>query len=296
MIDLRQHVASLIAVFLALGLGVMLGGSQLTPQKYEQMLLRVEDAQEQLRRENDLTREESARVRRVVQHRDSTLKAMLPLVLRNQLPSGARVALIWCGDWESRPFRSDLEGALRAAGGQVLSVTIVPDELAALSPDARAGAFDRWGERATSVGGKFEALRWFVRGMIEGGAGRQLEELGRDLGLQLEGDYDSSCRRFLLLCTANRPERQQRAAAADVPEIPLVDAGMELGVRVVAAEPEGLEASIVRALGARGVPTVDNVDTPAGQISAVLCLAGQDGQFGSKPGAAAPLPPLSLPQ
>ena len=43
-------------------------------------------------------------------------------------------------------------------------------------------------------------------------------------------------------------------------------------------------------LRGRDIPTVDNVDTPAGQISAVLALAGADGRFGSRPGDTGAIP------
>ncbi|MBI3910805.1 MAG: copper transporter [Armatimonadetes bacterium] len=293
MMDLRYHVATLIAIFLGLGVGVMLGGSQFNAEKYEQMLRRLEQGQEELRQQYDAIQQESARDKRVLQQRETALRTLLPLALRQRLPSGARLAVIWCGDWQSRPFWSDLESAIRSAGGQVVSVTTVPDDLSPLPPEVRARAISRLGNRATSVGGKYEALRWFVRGMCDGDYGQRLAELGDAAGLALDGNYSDPVRRFLLLCSATTPERQQRAQAGDIPEIVIADAALELGARVVAAEAEGTEESLVRLLGARGLPTVDNVDTAAGQLSVVLCLAGQDGQFGSKPGVTAPIPPLS---
>jgi hypothetical protein len=45
-------------------------------------------------------------------------------------------------------------------------------------------------------------------------------------------------------------------------------------------------------LGGTVAATVDNIDTPAGIMAAILALDGRDGQFGVKPGAAQALPPL----
>jgi hypothetical protein len=51
----------------------------------------------------------------------------------------------------------------------------------------------------------------------------------------------------------------------------------------------------VEPLRDRNISTIDDVDTPSGQISAVLALAGAEGRFGSRPGATRPIPPLETP-
>jgi hypothetical protein len=89
------------------------------------------------------------------------------------------------------------------------------------------------------------------------------------------------------------PVRETLISSGEVPEKWVVDsAAGDSAIRLVVAEPEETTVSAVEPLKSRGVPTVDNIDTAAGQISAILALAGADGNFGSKPGATRPVPPL----
>jgi len=291
--DLRYHVVSFIAIFLALAAGVMLGGTQFNAQKYESMLHRIEEQQAQLRQENDDTRRESDRLRAALAHRDAALRELVPRLVAGRVAAGTRVAVAWCGEWESRAFWGDLESLLRAAGATIAVRLTVPDHLRELPPDLRQRAIAYFG--GTMTPGSRETLRWFVRGLLSGGYGQLLREVAAAAGIEVEGDLSSGATCLLLLSSVRTPERQQRAAAGELPEVYLADAALEFQGRVVAAEPEEQEESFVRVLGRRGVPTVDNVETPLGQLSVALAIGGQSGQFGAKVGATAPFPPLPHP-
>jgi hypothetical protein len=68
------------------------------------------------------------------------------------------------------------------------------------------------------------------------------------------------------------------------------------GAVVVVGETEGSPPlAPLRSLSDRGISTVDNVDSAAGQLAVVLTLAGARGNWGAKAGSGRLLPPLEAP-
>ncbi len=88
------------------------------------------------------------------------------------------------------------------------------------------------------------------------------------------------------------------SAAETAPEaidVPLIEELTRLGVRVVGCESSSCKASCVGQYKACGVATVDDLDTAAGRLAAVLALGGADGHFGIKDSADQLFPPIGTP-
>jgi len=295
MVDLRYLALTLIGVFLALAVGLILGSTLGTPDRRDRVYEGLQGQFEQLRTQNQQVQDENDRVRKQLRGRDQAIRELLPVAVHNRLP-GSTVGVVICGPLDVRPFWGDLESALRSAGGRIGPVLRVPDRLreldaasrARLGPRSPAPAADRQPE-------PYEAAGWCVEALARGSERERLQELTRRTGIELRGDTTLPIRRLLLLGAAPE-ERTSALAAGEIPEFQVVEAARQEGVRVVAAEPEAGAASVVDALRRRNnIPTVDDVDTPAGQLSVVLALAGADGHFGTKAGAAAAIPALDSP-
>ena len=295
MIDQRFHVISLIAVFLALGIGVVLGGALNSPESQLRLMGRLSAEMDQLRKEDQQVRLENQRLTQWLDAREKAEQELLPLAVAGRL-SGSRVAVLLCGPWDDRPFWAQLESALKLSGATIESVTVVPDELQPLPGEASVRFASTWPDDKYEATAPYAPVRWLVRALHDGGYGQRIEELGKLTGIRTDPatHYSEPVRRVLIVSSA-RPERSVRLANSDVPEIALLESATALGMRVVICQPNstGLqngETAPLQVLRGRGAPTVDNIDTTVGHIAAVLALAGQDGDFGT---VAAPLPPLT---
>jgi copper transport outer membrane protein MctB len=295
MIDLRYLGLTLIGVFLALAIGLMTGSALGSPERTEAAYDALRKEFELLRTENQRVREENDGFRRRLTSRDLALREFLPAAVRGRL-AGSTVGIVICGPVDERRFWSELESALKLSGAEIGPVVRVPDRLRAMSPDIRNRLGRLWeGDALSHEPDPYEAAGWMVRALARGAPRAQVEELARAAGIEVRGEDAGPVRRILMLTGIPDDQRAAILAAGTVPEVRVVDAARQEGVRAVAAEPEEAATSAVDLLRRYGVTTVDNIDTSSGQISAVLALSGHEGQFGSKPGAARPIPPLQSP-
>ncbi|MFN3651523.1 MAG: copper transporter [Armatimonadota bacterium] len=290
MIDLRYVALTGIFIFLALAVGMMAGSALGGPDKRDAAYAGLRDEFELLRSENQRVRDENDTVKRRLEARDQALHSLLPLAVRGRL-AGTTVAVVVCGGVDEGRFWSELENALEVAGAQVGPVLRLPDFMESLTPQDHARFARIWSDpSATPVAPErrpYEPVGWLLRGITGDSTRAEVRDLASALGAELRA-YEGPSNRVLVLTTANAA-REVRVTGSLIPEAEVVRTALDRDLRVVVAEPEASEKSVVEHLRGREVATVDNVDTVAGRISTVLALAGQDGHFGSRPGAQ-PLP------
>jgi len=298
MIDIRYMALALISTFLALAIGLMTGSALGSPDKRDAVYENLRGEFQLLRDEISRVREESDVVRRRLDASQRATRELLPLAVRGRLP-GSAIGIIICGNLDERPFWTELEAALTAAGATVGPVVRIPDRLRALSPEDRQRLAATWGDASASApdseADPHEAAGWIARAMVSDGTAERLDEIAKALGMQRRGDAAAPVKRVLVLIGTSDEARGLAVGTGDVPEARVVEAARAAGARVVAAEPQDTVVSAVERLRRPDVATVDNIDTAAGQISAVLALAGADGHFGSQPNATRPIPPLEAP-
>jgi hypothetical protein len=136
------------------------------------------------------------------------------------------------------------------------------------------------------------ALVWCARAMVRPGAGgaAAAREVAAAAAMDARGNWSRAARRVLVLVGSGEPWRA--SGVEELPEVHFTRAALAEGARVVAAQGEDEPLTALDALRRLEVPLVDCIDTPAGQLAAVLALAGADGHFGGKPGAARAVPPV----
>lgn len=293
MIDLRYLVVSLTGVFLALAVGMLIGSALGGPDKRDAAYEALRGQFDELRSDNQRVHDENDQVRRRLSAREQAIQDLLPVAAHNRL-DGSTIGVIICGSGGERSYWSDLESAVRSAGGQIGAVIRIPDQLQAI-PDAERVRFAAlWQPDSHTGNDPFEPAGWLVHGLCRSGTNSRIDDLVRATGMDLRARSAAQVRRLLVLTSVKDDQRASLVDSGQIPELAVVDAARAEGIRVVAAEPEVVQQSVVESLRRRGIPTVDNVDTALGQLSAVLALSGDaDGQFGSKPGATRALPPLS---
>ncbi len=276
MFDFRYHAISLVAVFLALGIGILLGvtiGDSLVSQADRGL-------RDSLRGDVVEAREERALASDNVEQRDDLIEEALPTLAGGRI-AGERVALIGVGGLPDGMVASVRE-AVEAGGAELGSVSSFP-----VPPVTE--------ELAEAVGGRFEnadedpplasALgRQVARAVLER---RPARGAARRRASRTSSRASSRARRP---SSSTALPTDAPSADAEPFESAMLDALAASDARTVGVEESDTEPSQVSFYSTRGLPSVDNVETPGGRVALVLALDGADGAFGFKDTADEPLP------
>ena len=280
MFDFRYHVASLIAVFLALVIGILVGVALASHglgdterDRLEADVRRAQERSDALGAQVEALKQESATDSAFV---DETYRLVMADRLR-----GARIAVLFVGSVDG-DVRSAITGALR---------------------DADAGAPLRI--RAVKVPIDDAALsnRLENRPVLASYAGKdQLEALGHALGQEFIAGTETPLWNALQnliveesVGTTSRPADGVvivRTAAPQTGATALLLKGLYSGIREVDVPAIGVERtqdgeSAMTTFQKAGLSTVDAIDTSAGKLALVILLSepAVTGNFGTKPTA-----------
>jgi hypothetical protein len=287
-IDFRYHALSLVAVFLALGIGIVLGvtiGDELLSETDKRLRDDLRDdvvsAREQAREQEELSirREEAI----------ATLAgAVAPGRLR-----GRRIALIGLGGLPE-DVAQNVEKAVEEGDGTLDSRTeLDPPEDSAELARLAGGRLRRVNAARLETPQRQAALARRLARVVQAG-GRPARVLRRELPARFSGDYRGRVDGMVVY--REPPPEDEDDEQRELRE------GFEDGLfdgiatqRLVGVEAFGTDPSQVDWFEDRVPATVDAVDDPAGQIALVLLLAARDpaGRFGLKDSAERVVPEAS---
>jgi hypothetical protein len=280
----RYHVATIAAIFLALGVGIIIGSSFVQSAIVDRHTRQLAALREQFATEIGPLRAQN-------EQKSNAIAAMMPLLLKDRL-SGARIALVQTGDYPDTVRK--VREALEMAGATVSSVTVIDRSfptraevnLSKLLPNLQATHPDLPGD-ATAL------VRVFAQALARGAPDSDLAVLSDAHLIDTEGDY-SLPSDFVVLVGGATLENESRAESFDSV---LVNQLKGFAVSVVAAEPENAAISYVPVLRGLDITTVDNADTDIGRIALALSLRGERGNYGVKQTArSGMIPPSSVPR
>jgi Copper transport outer membrane protein, MctB len=287
MFDLRYHVASLAAVFVALLIGILVGvgltGKVDDAEKAElRRQIEVKDDQLQAARDNEANAErEDEAATKLVEHG-------YPLLMNERL-AGKRIGLLFIGSTD-QDLRSAVATALEDAGARNLTrvrAVKVPIDAGRLDGTLRgAPALARYAgdDNLQELG---HAL---AQEFVQGGDTPAWDALTTHLVVDQSGTGGPPLDGVVVARTA-KPQKDETAAFLTGLYVGLADAGPP----AVGVEATDDRTSAVRVFDRADLSTVDNVDTPAGRLALVLVLAGgEGGNYGVKETAQDVLPEESL--
>jgi len=281
----RYHATSLIAVLLALAVGILIGaefgGDTLTSTRrnLEQSLTgNLQDARhraDELNGELGRANEFSSRV--------------YPVLVRDRL-RGRRIGLIALGDLPGDVYGA-IEAALAPAGGRLVGVGVVrePVDTRGLAGDlakTRFAKLARDADAQTALGAGLG--RQLVRG------GTLLEPVRSHLFSRASGNFGAL---DAVIVVRDQPQDMgpnQRAVAGRI------ESGLAQGITAthtpaVGVENTRTEPSSVSFFAANDLSSVDDVDLVAGRLATVFALLEAEGSFGVKDSADRLLPDLLAP-
>lgn len=277
-LDFRYHLVSLVAVFCALLIGILLGVALVGDPALEKQVdtydsyLAAQQAQiEQLETQNRAHR--------------TFGREVLPLLIQRKL-TRRQLAIIVC-----RPLRpslvEELPPLLASAGAQVVSTTTILPEFGRLTANEAAPLLEGMGYPMPVDRNVQSFLA--AKLALQIAAGRpELPQRMRGLRLiEVAGDYTLPASEVLLVTGL----RSNDSAPVEQVELPIIRALQDASVPVVACESSDVPHSALPYLQPRGLATVDNADMAPGRLALVLALAGRAGNYGIRPSADHLLPP-----
>jgi hypothetical protein len=274
-LDFRYHALSLVAVFLALGIGIVLGatlGDSVVSQANK-------DVRSSLR--GDLL-DALARARKATDQlaqRDRFDTAAFPYIAGGKL-RGQRVAIVSSGPLPQE-VESSIRNAVKDGGGTVDSLSQFDAR-----PD-RVALAEKLGRAFRPLGTDPAQLRPLGRriGRALVAGGRLARRLENGFPDSFKGDYRGAD------AVAFYRTNDDRDTSSKTFESALIEGLRARGAPAVGVERSETDPSQIPYYVSAGLSTVDDIDIPPGRIALVLTLTGRRGDFGFKKTAEAPLPP-----
>jgi hypothetical protein len=278
--DFRYHALSLVSVFLALVLGLLLGvaiGDKGLVSSAER------DVRASLRGDVRKAQRESETLRGQLDEQNRFLQEAYPLMVGSRL-IGERVGVVALGDVSDQEI-GHVRDALEATGGRLTSVAAMrtPLDLPALSAAATGTTYEEL-QRNPKLLGRFGER--IGAGYVAGG-GKLLDRVRRQL-LQSSSGALGGVDSVVLVREPRKFEPPQQKLLEDF-EDGLV-AGLSDNRTVVGVETTDTEPSQVSWYRDHDIASVDDVDQLPGRAALVFALAGADGAYGTKSSADALLP------
>jgi hypothetical protein len=268
--DFRYHAVSIIAVFLALTVGLVLGvaiGDRGLISGAEK------DIRKSLRADVNDARAEAGQLRDQLAAQDRAARATYPALVGGRL-EGHRVGVVFLGRSSNRVAQL-VQDALAPSGARVVSTVVVREPLDVGGLAARSG-----GTRYTGLGSDPRLLEPFAEriGVQLVTGGRLLGQVRRSLFSASNGSLDG----LDGVVVVRDPGKLQGADAttAEAFEDGLIKGINSMNVPVVGVETTTTKPSQISWYRSRSVASVDNLDQVTGRASLVFTLTGIDGAFG----------------
>lgn len=281
-IDLKYHIASIVAVFLALGIGIFVGSALIGQDVNDVIVYQQNKMFEDLKKNLDKLRIDNKTAREEINTYKTSLeierefeKAILPGIVNGKL-QGKKIAVI---ETNNSGLHDEWIETLKAAGASITSITTVlegfdlSDELKRKSvatvlmidhESKQTVASEVSNEIAAAIhhGQNLENLRYFEhQGMIK-----------------TSGEYGVPVDSIVIAGGSNQ-EIEGRFEFVDTPVIKYF---VKNKIPVSGVETSNVKFSYMKQYQKFDINTVDNIDLAPGQLSLVMAISGQTGNYGIK--------------
>jgi Copper transport outer membrane protein, MctB len=278
----RYHATSLIAVFIALAIGILIGaefgGDALNNTRKDLEHSLVGNLQDARSRADDLNAE--------LNRSDEFGERVYPVLTRERL-EGRRFAILALGGLPS-PVTEEVEETLAPTGGRLVGVGVVREPV-----DVNGLAEDLAKTRFADLQADPDALTELGTGL-----GRQLV-LGGTLPDVVRGHLFSRASGNFggldgIIVVRDQPEEMGTVQREKTNQL---ETALMSGITATRRPAVGVETSTddsssISSFQSNGLASVDDVDLAAGKLAMVFALLGADGSFGVKGSADQLLPDL----
>ncbi|MDO8886528.1 copper transporter [Candidatus Oleimmundimicrobium sp.] len=279
MLDFKYHITSIVAVFLALALGILLGSvivdKGIIAEQQQALINSVKADVKQIQEENRSLKKE-------LDDANQLQGGIFPLVVQERL-SQKNIVFI-SSSLVSDTLKETLSESVEKAGAKSLHIRIsaisVLDDpkkksrLASFFPE----------ENLSDDELKSKLIEEIAVELATPSNKTLLKELIDLEILEMKGDGSLPANGFVFIGA------DLSKFDPEIIDLPLIGKLKEFGLPLVAVEVEKVSNSSIPLYQNAGISTVDNVDALSGRVSLVYTLRGVFGNFGVKPSAEKLLP------
>lgn len=285
MIDLRTHLISLVAVFIALGIGILIGidliGGKTLIHQERAMVHRLEVDFGRLRTQNSQLSATIRQEQHVISVNDQFAGQVVPVLIGGRLV-GEDIAVVTTS---AAVDPTQITRALRDAGatvGPVVSLLPITTKSTAAGAQILAVSADAPTFYASLADAMASALAAGNPGSLP-----SLQQVGL---FHQTGSFTAPVKAVLLV---GGEAKGQDVLAKDF-GVPFVRDLKKAGITVTEGEDMAVpeSASTIPLFDTLGIATVDDLDTAPGEVAMVWGLAGATGTWGQKATAQSLMPPL----
>ena len=281
----RYHATSLIAVFLALAIGILIGaefgGDALTNTRRNLERSLTGNLQDARSRADELSGQ--------LARSDEFASRVYPALVHNRL-AGRRIGVIAIGDLPGDTSAA-IEDALGPTGARLVGVGVVR-----VPVDTQALAADLAKTRFAGLRLEPDALTAFGVGvgrqLVRGGT--LLDRVRAHLFSRASGNFGALDGVIVVRQLPEEMGSKQRSTAGQL-EAALMSGVTGTHTAAVGVETTTAEPSSISFFGGNDLSSVDDVETAAGRVATVFALLGAEGSFGVKGSADRLLPDLLPP-
>jgi len=287
LINIKYLVITVISIFLALGIGILIGiqidSQDIILEQQEITVQRMENKFDELNRINLDLQNEVKQLSAANNINENYIKNIFPDYIKNKL-SGVHIIILETADEYTY---TSMRQALKTAGAQVTSVTIISDKLLYMNDEEISNIMEYFAvdERDNIIPVILKRIAVTIAGNYNPDDIAFLIEKGI---IYVNGDLQQPADYVVL--AGGSSEKNNKPEIID---IPLIKELKKLSLPLVGVETTTVETSYIEIYKKQKLSTVDNVDTIIGQTSLILVINGKEGNYGVKKSAQALMPYLN---
>ncbi len=290
MVDFKYHIVSIVAIFLALAMGILIGSTIVSNDvmvaQQQKIIGSLEKQFADLREHESALMAEDVKKSKMITNYENFARSILVPVVAGQL-EGRNVAIVVSG---IQTMPSGIINTLALAGADVGSQTMVKENINMKDSKLRAKLIDYFDLEGNTTS---DVLR---------------QKIAESLALMLASEADPALNAFLdennlvkITYTNDQPiDTVILVGGSDTlgqsyPEgfdSMLIKMLLENKIQVIGTESSQVKLSYMKYYQKFSISTVDNIDMSVGQISMVLALKDQPGNYGIKTNAIVFMPVL----
>ncbi|MDA8235213.1 MAG: copper transporter [Clostridia bacterium] len=286
-IDMKYHIASLVAVFLALAMGILIGTTFLGNDAIiRQLEIRADSLAKDLGalgQENKELKVKAAGIEKSTRDYQEFGRSVLPQLVYNRLV-GKQVALVETGNYG---FNQDVIKSLQLAGGKIQSTTTILDGFDLSDQARKQQVINYLNLKESKTEDVMAALaRLVAQGVVVGDNLATLNYLEQQKIIKKSGEYGVPINTIIIIGGS----KDDSSAMVQVVDIPMIKYFLDKGMGVYGVEHRDVPRSYTKEYQQFKVTTVDNIETVPGQVALIWAMQGKPGNYGVKETAKELLP------
>lgn len=276
MFNLKYHIASLVAVFLALGIGILIGsamlGNDALVEYQKQVTNRLEFQLESLRQKNESIEASASAMEMNLNTQREFNRKVLPVLIGGRL-NNKNLAIIETNDYR---YSGNLIDVLEISGANITSVTSFKNF--SDSHINKLKEFEDFQDQNNNIGLPNLVIQETGKAIVSGDMSKANLLLQSDI-IQISGTYGGPLDGIIIVGGSN----DEQATNMEVIDLELIEIFLANNIPIYAVEETHTVYSYMDFYQKRRVTaTVDNIDTVPGQLALVYAINGQPGHYGVK--------------